>query len=312
MRLLLVLLLVASLGCIQAEQKQTCQVAYNPAGVAVTNMQLDYPKIYAGNKVRLSLEVANLGEETGKDIDLKVTGPEHYFTIPAESVIAKASMEPPDPNKCIEGGIKSATVQLESKPGVQALDGVPIKLKLAYGYKTRAWADVVVLSEQQWAVRMQEGFVPKLYQGQTVSPIKIKLGVPAVPVVGNSVFQVQLSLENPAASSSGPTSTTDSVTAYIGDLVDPDMVKNVTITIPDGFEFSESSACTEVSADACRIENFKVTKDPDNVREKRVSVKLKDSKLSSLVEESFKIDVEADYGYTVFYNTNPVIIVSGD
>ncbi len=305
MRLLLIALIVLSLGCVGAEEKQACQVTYNPAGVAVTNMQLDYPKIYAGNKIRLSLEVANLGDETGKDIDLKVIGPGHYFTIPADSVITKESMEPPDPNKCIEGGIKSATVQLKSKTGSQALDGVPIKLKLAYGYKSRAWADVVVLSEQQWAVRMQEGYVPKLYQGQSVAPIKIKMGVPAMPVVGNSEFQVQVSLENTA----GPSSESKS----IDDMLNPDVVKKVTITIPKEFEFTESIACKQpVSGNACVIENFEVTKDPDNIKEKKVSVKLKDSKASSLLEENFKINVDAEYDYNVFYNTNPVIIVSGD
>jgi len=304
MRSFLVLLLVLSLGCIGVGgQKQECLVAYNPAGVAVTSMQLDYPKIYAGNSLRLSLEVANLGEETGRNIGLSIMGPDHYFDIPADAVISKDSMEPPDPNKCIEGGIKSATVQLKSKTGVQALEGVPIRLKLAYGYKTRAWADIVVLSEQQWAVRVQEGYVPQLYQGQTVAPIKINMAVPAVPIVSNSTFYVQVSLENTA----GPSSESKPMSGTT-----PDTVDKVTITIPpDKFEFVESGACNSLVANVCTIEDFEVTKDPKNMIEKKVAVKLKDSQVGSLLEENFKIMVDADYGYNVFYDTKPVIIAGG-
>lgn len=298
MRLVWLLMLVLCIGCIGTGQKQMCDVRYNQAGVAVTNMQVDYPQIYAGNKLRLSLEVANLGDMIAKNVKLYIIGPDNYFELPDGPVISSSSMAPPQPNECIEGELKSGLAVLESKKGKQSLEGVAVKLKLKYDYDSHAWADIVVLSEQQWNVRMQEGYVPKLYQYQSVAPIKIKMAVPAVPVIENSEFQVVLSLENVLASADA--------TARKG--TKEDVVESVTVTIPGSFEFGDSGECVKQSETTCKISGFKITTDPENVEEKKITIKLKDEE--SVLEENFKIKVDAEYTYEVFYNTEPIIIIS--
>ncbi len=298
MKKILFLLLILSLGCIETGQKQVCNVKYNPTGVAVTDIQVDYAQIYAGNNIRLSVEVANLGDETATDITLNVVGPDNYFTLPSGSVLSSTSMAPPDPNKCIEGELKNKLIVLESKSNKQALDGVPIKLKLKYEYKSHAWTDVVVLSEQQWAVRTQEGYVPKLYSYQSVAPIKINMVAPAVPVVEDSEFQVRLSLENALAS---PDSKATKGT-------DAGVVEEVRVMIPEQFEFVGKNDCASTSGRVCVIKDFDVTKDPENVIEKKIEVKLSDP--TGLLEENFKINAEADYNYEVFYYTTPIVIIS--
>jgi len=341
-RLLLLLSLFLVFGCL--EPTQTCPVSqYLDQGVAVTYLETDFKEILSGNKIVVSYDITNLGESTAEDITAEIVGPDNFYVLD-ENVFQDHSiwtLYPPDPAKCLEGKAISEEITLGSRSGKQTpLDGVPIRLKISYKYTSRSWADLIVMSKEEWDKTVQSGERPRGNQWESAAPVKVKITVPDSPIVPESdesedmAKPIRIKLEyglggEIKAVVNNPNPKDIQICAFEGwrepgEYV-PNCVGDLRISLQEGLTFETEHPknfcggiigpinCVFGPADndgnvrEAYLRPAKVSPDKQRTEEYVLWVTVTENP-QNIVQETFKIYADATYTMQTIYETDKVVI----
>ena len=334
------------LGCI--EPTTECPVSqYLDQGVAVTYLLTDFEHIMSGNQLRLSFDMTNLGEATAEDITAEIIGPDNFYILDQKKQIPdkgtyhsyqSSTLYPPDPERCLEGNAITDEFILFSRSGKQTPEaGTPIRLRIHYKYTTKAWADLVVMSQNEWEKALQSGDRPRGNQWSSAAPVKVKVTVPDTPLVPESDSQskpvkirFEYALAGEVKAVADPTSTNRQICALLGwrGLGEniPNCVDEVRITLQEGLAFDTghtknfcggvmgSHNCAFGPAEyvggpvrEAYLRPAKVSPDKQRAEDYVLWVTVtKDHE--DIIQETLKIYVDATYQMETIYETGPVVI----
>jgi len=355
MKRALVFAVLLVLGCIEMPGA-VCPVSqYLDQGVAVTYLDTDFDEILAGNPLKVRVDVGNLGEAIGRNVRAEVVGPDNFYLLGTQdwgdgeaSWTASGDLYPPDPQRCLEGGIETGTVTLMSRTGKETpSDGVRIRLKLNYDYKSQAWADLIAMDEMEWNRQVKTGQMPQGYQWQSAAPIKVKIIVPDSPVVlpmeivpleDRNAYPIRVRLEyaliGEAKAVDEGTPENQEVCAFVGHREGapqfvPNCVKSLKLVLQKGLAFdtdNPDSYCGGSRGNSRCVDSY-VTAEGDNPSDPKRAIDIDPAKVSpnknnieeyvlwvkvadnpGIIQKTYKITAEAQYTMEVVYDTNKVVV----
>ena len=339
MKKLLLLTLFLVFGCLELGGT-TCPVSqYLDQGVAVTYLDTDFKHILAGNQLTVTFDMTNLGEATAEGITAEIIGPDNFYILDSDSSqdFPGQALHPPDPERCLEGNAISSTITILSRSGKQTPEsGTPIRLRLHYNYTSRSWADLVVMSKEEWDKSVQADQRPRGYQWSSAAPVKVKITVPDTPIVMDPEQSEQMvpinvrleySLGGEVKAVADPTTGNRQICAFrgwggLGENI-PNCVDRLSLKLQDGLAFVEHTKtfCGGVSGPGnCKFisnEDGEYTEvqllpakvSPDEKRAEDYVLWVKVTKpLDEIVQENLKIYADAYYQMETTYETDKVVI----
>jgi len=135
MILLFLILIVFISGC---GQQQTIQPNSVTDGIIIKDFSFDQSEVYAGDYVKLNLEVQNVGEVKGKLTEISIYG--GWLTgrqpIPEDGIIDKPDLEPANPSAKFEGESKYFWQKINPPPEVQSSTNYQFGVRVKYDYQT--------------------------------------------------------------------------------------------------------------------------------------------------------------------------------
>ncbi len=164
MRCLLLVLLVASLGCIASQEP--VQISRS-AGLIISSFYAEDTELRGEDMTNMVLELENVGDADAGNIDISLlnTG---GFTV--DSPVYQKTLSPPDTSTNLPGGRDKIIWRLTA-PKVDFPVKKSIKMKLGFDYKTEITKEIPIITYD----KSRAGGVPRGIETNSEGPVSISI-----------------------------------------------------------------------------------------------------------------------------------------